>query len=252
MLAESHTSPRVVLVTGAARRVGAEIARTLHQRGLNVAIHYRGSQQEAEQLAAQLNAHRPDSCACFAADLLEVAQLPALVERVVARFGRLDMLVNNASSFYATPLGQCDEAAWHELVGANLKAPLFLSQAAAPWLIRLGGAIVNIVDIHAERPMPGHLIYSLAKAGLVALTKGLAGELAPAVRVNAVAPGVNLWPEHHDGFDEQAREQILAHTFLRRSGQPADLAGAVAFLLLDAPYVTGHVLNVDGGRSVYI
>lgn len=252
MSAELHATPRVALVTGAARRVGAEIARTLHQRGLKVAIHYRGSQQEAEQLTAQLNAIRPDSCACFAADLLEVEQLPVLVDRVVDCFGQLDMLVNNASSFYPTPLGQWNEAAWHDLVGANLKAPMFLAQAAAPWLRQQGGAIVNIADIHAERPMPGHLIYSVAKAGLVALTKGLAGELAPWVRVNAVAPGVNLWPEQHAGFDTQTREAILAHTFLQRSGQPSDLAGAVAFLLLDAPYVTGHVLNVDGGRSVFI
>lgn len=246
------TASPVALVTGAARRVGAEIARTLHRRGLSIALHYRQSMSEAQAVADDLNAARPGSCVLFQADLVQTERLAPMVDAVVSHFGRLDYLVNNASSFYATPLGTIDETAWTELVGSNLKAPLFLAQAAAPHIKAAGGAIVNIADIHAERPMRNHLVYSLAKAGLVALTRGLAGELAPTVRVNAVAPGVNLWPEAHPGFDAQTRAEILDHTFLKRSGTPTDLAGAVAFLLLDAPYVTGQVLNVDGGRSLYL
>ena len=186
----------------------------------------------------------------FHADLLRQNALPQLVQKVVKRFGQLDALVNNASSFYATPLADIDEQQWHDLLGTNLRAPLFLAQAAADELRRQHGCIVNIVDIHAERPMHGHLLYSVAKAGLVALTKGLAQEMAPQVRVNAVAPGVIIWPEGEAWKDQEQRRKIVAHTLLKREGEPDDIARAVAFLIQEAPYITGQIISVDGGRSV--
>ena len=241
---------KVVLVTGAARRVGSAIARQLHQAGASVALHYRAATAEAEALAAEFNAGRPGSAVTLRADLLDVSVLPQLVADVLARFGRLDGLVNNASSFFPTPMGQIDEAAWADLVGSNFKAPLFLSQAAAPALRASGGAIVNITDIHAERPLPGYPLYSAAKGALLTLTRALAVELAPEVRVNAVAPGPILWPD--DGqFDDPARVDIVRHTLLKREGAPEDIAGAVAYLL-SATYVTGQVINVDGGRTAYL
>ncbi|GAA5175306.1 pteridine reductase [Niveibacterium umoris] len=242
---------KVVLVTGAARRVGASIARTLHAAGCSVAIHHRGSLADAENLACELEALRAGSTLLLQADLLDAAALPALVARVVARFGRLDGLVNNASSFFPTAIGEIGEAAWADLTGTNLKAPLFLSQAAAPHLRAAGGAIVNIVDVHAERPLAGYPVYSAAKAGLQGLTRALAIELAPQVRVNGVAPGAIEWPE--DGqFPPGEREAIVRHTLLKRTGSPQDIAGAVRFLLLEAPYVTGQILAVDGGRSAHL
>ncbi len=241
---------KTVLVTGGAKRVGAAICRRLHAAGANLAIHYRASVAEAEALRDELNAVRAGSALCVQADLLDVAALPHLVRATVQHFGRLDALVNNASSFYAATLAETNEAHWHDLLGTNLKAPLFLAQAAAAELRRCHGAIVNIVDIHAERPMHGHLLYSVAKAGLVALTKGLAQELAPYVRVNAVAPGVILWPEDGGWEDEEKRRKIVAHTLLKREGEPDDIARTVTFLIGDAPYITGQIIAVDGGRSV--
>jgi len=250
------THAPVVLVTGAARRVGAEIARALHAAGACVAIHYRTSGTEAGRLAAELNAARPDeggeSAATFAADLLDIAALPRLVESVVARFGRLDALVNNASSFYATKVGAVDTAVWDDLMGSNLKAPLFLSQAAAPHLDRSGGCIVNITDIHAERPLKGYPVYCAAKAGLLGLTRALALELGPRVRVNAVAPGPIEWPQNNHDFPPADRAAIIEHTLLKRVGSPADIAQAVKYLIYDAPYVTGQVINVDGGRTAHL
>lgn len=243
---------KAVLVTGGAKRVGAAICRRLHAAGATLAIHYRSSAQQALELQDELNAARPDSAAVFQADLLDVAALPQLVAAVGGRFGRLDALVNNASSFYATPLAEVDETQWTDLLGTNLKAPLFLAQAAADELRRRHGAIVNIVDIHAERPMQGHLLYSVAKAGLVALTRGLAQEMAPQVRVNAVAPGVIVWPEGGDWDDTERRRKIVAHTLLKREGEPDDIARTVQFLLNDSPYITGQVIAVDGGRSINI
>ena len=243
---------KVVLVTGGASRGGAAICRRLHAAGATLAIHYLSSAQQAQELRNELNALRPDSAAIFQADLLDVAALPQLISTVVAGFGRLDALVNNASSFYATPLAEVDETQWADLLGTNLKAPLFLAQAAADELRRRHGAIVNIVDIHAERPMQGHLLYSVAKAGLVALTKGLAQEMAPQVRVNAVAPGVIVWPEGGDWDDDERRRKIVAHTLLKREGEPDDIARTVQFLLDDSPYITGQVIAVDGGRSINI
>ncbi|WP_370661892.1 pteridine reductase [Denitromonas iodatirespirans] len=240
-----------MLVTGAARRVGAQIARALHARGARVAVHYRQSADAARALVETLNAQRPASAAVFEADLADTAGLPGLVERVVGHFGRLDGLVNNASSFFPTPVGRIDEAAWDDLVGSNLKAPLFLMQAAAPALQAAGGAIVNIVDVHAERPLAGYPVYCAAKAGLLGLTRAMAIELAPAVRVNGVAPGAVLWPE--DGqFDPARRADVVGHTLLKREGSPADIAGAVCFLLFDGAYVTGQILAVDGGRSAHL
>lgn len=242
---------RVVLITGAARRVGAAIARRLHQSGAKVALHYRTAQGEAEALARDLNAQRSDSAILIQADLRDTPALPRLVSDVLAHTGRLDVLVNNASSFFPTPLGQIDEAAWDDLVGSNFKAPLFLSQACAPALRRSQGAIVNITDIHAERPLAGYPLYSAAKGALLTLTRALAIELAPGIRVNAVAPGAILWPE--DGqFPGPERRAIIEHTLLKREGTPADIAAAVHFLLSDGSYMTGQVINMDGGRTAHL
>lgn len=241
---------KVILVTGGAKRVGAAISRRLHAAGANIALHYRSSAQEALKLQAELNAKRADSVLCVQADLLDMHDLPGMIAATVKHFGRLDGLVNNASSFYATTLAEVDETHWTDLVGTNLKAPLFLAQAAEKELRKHHGAIVNIVDIHAERPMQGHLVYSVAKAGLVALTKALAQELAPQVRVNAVAPGVIIWPEQGDWDNEERRRQIVEHTLLKREGEPDDIAKTVQFLLSSAPYITGQVIAVDGGRSI--
>jgi pteridine reductase len=241
---------KVVLVTGGARRVGAAICRRLHASGAQVAIHFRSSLQQAQQLRSELNELRTESAAIFHAELLAQQSLQEMVSQVIDRFGRLDALVNNASSFYATPLPQVEEAQWDDLLGTNLRAPLFLAQAAADELRRRHGCIVNIADIHAERPMHGHVLYNVAKAGLVALTRSLAQELAPQVRVNAVAPGVILWPESDAWQDEDQRRRIVAHTLLKREGEPDDIARTVAFLIGDAPYITGQVIAVDGGRSI--
>lgn len=241
---------KVILVTGGAKRVGAAICRRLHAAGAQVAVHYRSSEQEALDLQKELNKLRPKSAATFQADLLDQKALPELVHDVIKEFGQLDGLVNNASSFYATPLADIDEQQWHDLMGTNLRAPLFLAQAAAAELRRRQGAIVNIADIHAERPMHGHLLYSVAKAGMVALTRGLAQEMAPQVRVNAIAPGVIIWPEGAEWSDKEQRRQVVSQTLLKREGEPKDIARTVQFLIADAPYVTGQVISVDGGRSI--
>lgn len=240
---------KVVLISGGAKRVGAAICRRLHGEGANLMIHYRSSAAEAEALRDELNSLRPDSAALVQADLHDVERLPELVAATVERYGRLDVLINNASSFYPTAVGEIKEKDWHDLLGTNLKAPLFLSQAAADSLRHSHGCIVNIADIHAERPMKSYLVYSIAKAGLVALTKSLAHELGPEVRVNAVAPGPIMWPEGDPAFDDQERRRIVAHTLLKREGTPDDIARAVLFLVKDAPYITGTILPVDGGRS---
>ena len=243
---------KVVLVTGVAKRVGAAICRRLHMTGAQIAVHYRNSGQEALALQNELNDIRPGSAVAFQADLLNSNELSRLVREIIEKFGGLDVLVNNASSFYATPLAEVGEQQWNDLLGTNLKAPLFLAKAAADELRRRHGTIVNIADIHAERPMHGHLLYSVAKAGLVAFTRALAQEMAPQVRVNAVAPGVILWPDTAKWQDETERRKIVAHTLLKREGEPDDVAKAVAFLIQDAPYVTGQVISVDGGRSINI
>ncbi|WP_131109856.1 pteridine reductase [Sulfuricystis thermophila] len=242
----------VVLITGAARRVGAEIARTLHEAGTRVVLHYRASAEHAERLAADLNARRENSALAHRHDLRDSAGAARLVKATIAHFGRLDALVNNASSFFRTPIGSIDEAAWDDLIGSNLKGPLFLSQAAAPHLAEAHGSIVNITDIHAERPLKGYPVYCAAKAGLLGLTRALALELGPRVRVNAVAPGAIEWPENATDFPPEEQTAIIEHTLLKRIGSPRDIARTVKFLIFDAPYITGQVINVDGGRTAHL
>lgn len=247
-MSEQDLSGKVVLVTGAARRIGAAIVTRLHENGACVAIHYRGSVSEAESLARRLNDNRADSAAIFQADLLDMEAVPRLVSDVVKWGGSVDGLVNNASSFYPTPVGSITEEHWDDLIGSNLKAPLFLSQAAAPHLRERAGVIINIVDIHAVRPLRNHAVYGSAKAGLAMLTRSLAKDLAPQIRVNGVSPGAILWPE--DGMSDAARQTILRQVPLERPGEPEDIAGCVLYLLRDASYVTGQIIAVDGGRSI--
>ena len=238
---------RVVLVTGAARRIGAALARGCHGSGADVVIHYGGSRDEAEALVADLNGSRPRSAVIAQADLLIEDAPRKLVDAATDAYGRLDVLINNASTFYPTPLGSIDENVWRDLVGTNLKAPLFVSQAAAPHLRERGGAIINMVDIHARRPLPRHPVYTAAKAGLAALTLSLAQDLGPEIRVNGIAPGAILWPEGEQ--DEDARKAILEQTCLGRSGNPQDIVPC-ALYLLRADNVTGQIIEVDGGRSI--
>ena len=247
---ENVLTGKVVLITGGARRVGAEIARTLHAHGMNLVIHYRASKDDAHALQVELEKRRPQSVALVKGDLLKVVKLPGIVEEAVAAFGRLDALVNNASSFYPTPVGAATEEQWDDLIGTNLKAPFFLAQAAAPHLKKTHGCIVNIADIHAERPIKHYPIYSAAKAGLVMLTKSLARELAPEVRVNAIAPGTILWPEGEAEVSEAQKQEMLARIPLRRSGSPDDIARTALFLIRDAGYINGQIIAVCGGRTV--
>ena len=247
-MSEQGLNNKVVLVTGAARRIGAAIVTRLHDEGARVAIHYRSSSTDAEALAGRLNRQRSDSAATFQADLLDNEQIPQLVTAVTRWAGRLDGLVNNASTFYPTPVGSITEAEWQDLIGSNLKAPLFLSQAALPHLQEQNGVIINIVDIHAQRPLRNHAVYGPAKAGLGMLTRALAKDLAPKVRVNGVSPGAILWPE--DGMSDAAQQTILRQVPLGRPGDPEDIAGCVLYLLRDATYVTGQIIAVDGGRSI--
>ncbi len=248
MPSQAMLNGKVALVTGAARRIGAAIATRLHADGANVAIHHRGSADAAAALANKLNKLRVGSARTFHMDLADIASLPGLVNNVVGWHDRLDVLVNNASVFYPTPLGEISEQHWEELFGSNLKAPLFLSQAAVPALRKRNGAIVNIVDIHAQRPLRDHAVYSAAKAGLAMLTRSLAKDLAPDIRVNGVAPGAILWPE--DDMSDTSKDSILRQVPLARSGDPEDIAGCVLYLVRDAAYVTGQIISVDGGRSI--
>ena len=239
---------RSVLVTGGAKRLGAAIARRLHAAGASVVIHCRDSVDEARHIVDDLNDARAGSADVVTCDLLNVAALPHLMTSAIDRFGRLDMLVNNASSFYPTPVGTIDAAHFEDLVGTNLRAPLFLAQAAAPALRATQGLILNMADIHGQRPLSQHAVYSAAKAGLIMLTRSLARELGPEIRVNAIAPGPVLWPEH--GLDSALQDQIVQQTALKRAGSPDDIANAAYFFAAEAPYVTGQVLAIDGGRSV--
>jgi pteridine reductase len=240
----------VVLITGAAKRVGATIARTLHAAGYDLALHYRHSGNEMDALCAELERVRAGSTQPIQADLADIARMPNIVDNCMSRFGRLDALVNNASTFFPTPVGSITAAQWDDLFTSNARAPLFLAQAAAPALRAARGAIVNLVDIYAQRPLPGHPVYCMAKAALAMMTLALAKELAPEVRVNGVAPGAVLWPESGKAYADQA--DLIARTPLQRAGTPEDVAGAVLFLLRDAKFTTGQILNVDGGRSLHI
>ena len=239
---------KTVLITGSAKRIGANVARCLHAEGANILIHFRNSATAAAQLCAALNSARPDSAATVAGDLLDTAALPSLVDTAAKIFGRLDILINNASTFYPTPLGSIQNSQWDDLIGTNLKAPLFLAQAAQPWLKPARGLILNMVDIHAQRPLRDHPVYCVAKAGLVMLTRSLARELGPEIRVNGIAPGPILWPAGE--VDENLKHEIISKTALQRMGSPEDIAKAALFFAKDAPYVTGQILAVDGGRSL--
>jgi pteridine reductase len=244
----ARNNPPCVLITGAARRIGAAIARELHGRGAHVLIHYHHAAEPARLLVDELNTQRPDSAHCHAADLRETAQLKALADAAWHRWGQLDGLVNNASTFYPTPIGSTTDTQWDDLMGTNLRAPYFLTQALTPALRASQGAVVNLVDIHAERPLKEHSVYSVAKAGLAMMTRSLARELAPDIRVNGVAPGAILWPERP--MSTLARERIVERVALKRPGTPQDIARTVAFLMFEAPYVTGQILAVDGGRNL--
>ena len=242
--------PPVALITGAAKRVGAVIARTLHARGYDLVLHHRNSAAEASALQAELERARPGSTLVLQAELAQFDRLPEMIANTIGRFGRLDALVNNASAFYPTPIGSVQPKHWDELFAANAWAPFFLAQAAAPHLRAAGGAIVNLLDIYAERPLKNHSVYSMAKAALAAMTLSLAKELAPQVRVNGVAPGAVLWPEAGKTYADQAA--LIANTPLQRMGTPEDVAEAVRWLLMDARYTTGQIIRVDGGRSLVI
>lgn len=245
---QASLSGKVALITGGARRVGAAICRALHAEGMNLVIHYRSSKGEAHALQEALQAQRPNSVLLVQGDLLNIAKIENLVHETINAQRRLDLLVNNASTFYPTPIGSATEKHWDDLIGTNFRLPFFLSQAAAPHLKKTGGSIVNIVDVHAERPLKNYPIYSAAKAGLAMLTQSLARELAPEVRVNGIAPGTILWPEHD--MDELTKQRILSRVPQKRSGDPDDIARTVLFLTRDAGYISGQIIAVDGGRSV--
>ncbi len=239
---------RVALITGAAKRVGANIARTLHDSGANIVLHFRHASKEAHTLKDELNELRADSAVLIQCDLLQFRKLPTLIHQARGAWDRIDILVNNASSFYPTPLADTTEEQWDELLGSNLKAPYFLCQSAAADLTRTRGCIINITDIHADRPLKGFNAYCIAKAGLAMMTKALARELGPDVRVNGIAPGAVLWPEA--GLDDVTRQRIMSRTALKKTGEPEDIARTVLFLASDASYITGQIITVDGGRTL--
>ena len=241
---------KIILITGGARRIGEAICRKLHSEGMNLMIHYRSSEKEAQLLQAELNQIRTKSVALVQADLLDTTRLPILVNETINHFGRIDSLINNASSFYSSPIEKITEKIWDELIGCNFKTPLFLSKAVAPYLKKQHGCIINIVDIHSEWPLKEYMVYSSAKGGLATLTKSLALELAPEIRVNGISPGPILWPENGAWSDQLTRQNIINKTLLKRIGKPNDIAKAVSFLISDAPYITGQILAVDGGRSI--
>lgn len=246
---KGHSRP-VTLITGAARRIGACVARSLHAAGHDVVLHYRSSADTMQALCRELEDIRAHSTLSVRADLIDCDALPGLIDQAIERFGRLDALINNASAYYATPLGEATPAQWDELFAANARAPFFLSQAAAPYLRKSRGAIVNITDIYAERPLPDHTVYCASKAALVMMTRSLAQALGPEVRVNAIAPGNILWSTNPEKAETEA--MVSERTSLARQGSPDDIARAVQYLLRDAPYVTGTVLPVDGGRLLHI
>lgn len=246
-LSESALVGKVVLVTGAAKRIGAQIAKTLHAEGAFVVIHYRDSSVEAKALVSTFNSLRENSSTSYQAELSHVASLQRMIDDVITLTGRLDVLVNNASGFYPTPIGDISETDWDQLIDSNLKGPLFLSQAATPHLKKVQGCIVNMVDIHADRPIANHSVYCAAKAGLVMLTKSLAADLGPDIRVNAVAAGAIIWPE---SMQSDQADEIVSRIALKRRGEPSDIANTVLFLVDQASYITGQVITVDGGRTI--
>lgn len=241
-------NPKTVMITGAARRVGAELVKHLHQSGMNIILHYSSSEKEAAILAASLNAERSDSAKILQADLKEYINIPSIIEQAASLFNGVDVLINNASSFYPTALNDINDDIWEDLIGVNLKAPMFLTQSIAPHLKASKGCIINIVDIHGDRPLKDYPVYCIAKAGLAMLTKSMARELAPEVRVNGISPGAIMWPEveHYEGI----HEEIISRTALKREGQPKDIADAALFLINNANYITGQIIAVDGGRTL--
>lgn len=247
-MTDHELNGKVALVTGGARRIGATISRRLHAEGMNLVIHYRNSKEDAHALQEELHANRPDSVMLIGGDILSIPKLQNLVYETVEEFGHLDVLVNSASSFYPTPMGKAEEKQWDDLIGTNLRAPFFLIQAAMAQLKANQGCVVNLADIHAFRSLKNYPIYTAAKAGLIALTRSLARELAPDVRVNAIAPGTILWPERD--LDEMTKQRIISRVPLKRPGAPEHIADTVLFLIRDADYITGQVIAVDGGRSV--
>lgn len=251
------TTTKVALVTGAAKRIGAEIARQLHQENFNLVIHYHHSEKAAQALVDELNDLREKSAICIAADLNDLVQIDNLAAQAEQHWQRFDLLVNNASSFYPTPIGETSDNDWNQLINSNLKAPFFLAQALAPVLKKYHGCIINIADIYADKPLKKHSVYSIAKAGNVMLTKTLAQELAPDVRVNGIAPGAILWPDDdhkkpEDRLSDENKEKMLAKIPLQQRGHELDITRAILFLAKDAPYITGQILTVDGGRTLTI
>jgi pteridine reductase len=250
IISQNKNIVKVALVTGAAVRIGAAIVRELHARDSNVVIHCHYSKEDALQLAAELNALRQDSAIVVQGDLTQHQQISSIIKQAVSAWGRLDILINNASMFYKTFIGEVDESQWAQLFDCNLKAPFFLSQAAFPYLQKQEGCIVNIIDIHAQRPLRDYSVYSITKAGLTMLTQALAKEFAPLVRVNGVSPGAIVWPTGQNALSCEEQKDLVERTLLKCSGHAKDIAEAVKFFVLDAPYVTGQILAVDGGRSL--
>ena len=245
-MAEHKHNPPVVLITGAAKRLGANTARHLHQQGMNIIIHYKSSNNAAHALQRELQMQRDNSILLVQADLNHRDKIAALINTAANHWGRLDVLINNASQFYPSPLHSASETDWDKLINSNLKAPYFLAQAAAPYLAKQQGSIINMLDIHAQRPLKDHSLYCMAKAGLQMMTLALAQELAPKIRVNGIAPGAILWPE---GIDEVSKQRIISKVALKRLGKPDDIAKTITFLIQEAPYITGQIIAVDGGRS---
>lgn len=249
-MSDSKANSKVVLITGAGKRVGAAVARYCHQLGMRVAIHYRDSAQQATTSCDRFNQELQDSAVAIGADLRENDKLEGLITAVIKKWGQLDVLINNASSFYPIPLAKVTPRVWEDIMASNLKAPFFLAQSAARYLKQRKGCIINLVDIQAQRPLKNYSVYCIAKAGLVMLTKSLAKELGPDIRVNAIAPGIVLWPDDETEFNETLREKIIARNALKRAGTPQDIANTVVFLINHADFITGQVISVDGGRSL--
>jgi len=245
---EVQLTDKVGLITGSGKRIGAAIARQLHANGMKIVLHYNHSRAEAQTLQAELNAQRPESVILLSGNLRDLTQLDKMVQQVIEHYERLDVLINNASSFYPTPISKVAESDWEELLGTNLKAPFFLCQAAVPHLQKTHGCIINLADIHALRPLKTHSVYSIAKAGLVMLTKTLANELGPEIRVNAIAPGAILWPDND--MNDTTKQQIISKIALKCHGNAQDIAKTVLFLVRDANYITGQIIAVDGGRTL--
>jgi pteridine reductase len=251
IMQESLFATKVALITGAARRVGAELARVLHHAGMNIALHYHTSEEAAKELCERMNQIRHHSAVALQADLLEIESVQILVTRAAEQWQRLDVLVNNASRYYSAVMGEITEDAWDDLMNSNLKAPFFLAQTAMPFLAASKGCIVNITDIHAERALRDYAVYCISKSGLMMMTKVLAKELGPNIRVNAVAPGAVLWPEGENTLSAERQQKIIKQTSLKRTGTPNDIAKAVLFFVRDADYITGQILSVDGGRLLF-